>query len=468
LKENTTMSDTTVAGTIEHLDPHTLTIEANVRPTAPITPAFVQSIKENGVLTPVLGHRGDDGTVTVRAGQRRVFAAREAGLATIPVYLVDADGETTERIVQQMVENDQREALTDGERAAAFQQLAFEGLSMSAIARRTGTRQKEVKTALAVTENPVAASAIQEHQLTLDQAAVLIEFDGDEAIRADLIQVATTDPAQFAHAAQRARDDKARAQVKADAEAELSGRGYTILDNDPGYYDTEYTRISELLTADGQRVTVEHIENFDGRAAHVRVYADGDANVTYFVKDAKAAGFHPYGGSQARSGPMTDEQKAERRNLIANNKAWASAEVVRREWLTTLLSRKTVPKDAAVVIARGLTVHRHAVSAATQGGNELAHDLLGIERPGYFDTDKLDALIEQTPAKAQQVTLAIVLGACESVTSKQTWRAPSPTDAAYFTQLAAWGYPLSDVERIVTGDASDELPGTAEGTAPTD
>ena len=93
---------TTLTGTIEHLDPHTLTIEDNVRPTAPITPAFVQSIKENGVLTPVLGHRCDDGTVTVRAGQRRVYAAREAGLTTIPVYLVEADSVTAERIVQQM------------------------------------------------------------------------------------------------------------------------------------------------------------------------------------------------------------------------------------------------------------------------------------------------------------------------------------------------------------------------------
>ncbi|MEV8213986.1 ParB/RepB/Spo0J family partition protein [Leifsonia sp. NPDC077715] len=456
------MSDTTTgAGTIEHVDPHTLTIETNVRPTAPITPAFVQSIKENGVLTPVLGHRGDDGTVTVRAGQRRVFAAREAGLATIPVYMVDGDEETTERIVQQMVENDQREALTDGDRAAAFQQLAFEGLSVTAIARRTGTRQKEVKTALAVTENPVAASAIQEHPLTLDQAAVLIEFDSDEATRADLIQVATTNPAQFVHAAQRARDDKARAQVKADAEAELSRHGYAVLENDPGYYDTEYTRISELLTADDQRVTVDHIESIDGRAAYVRVYADGDANVTYFVKDAKAAGFHTYGG-QAKSGPMTDEQKAERRTLIANNKAWTSAGVVRREWLTTLLSRKTLPKDALVVIARGLTVHRHAVSAATQGGNDLAHDLLGIDRTGYFETDKLAALIEQSPAKAQHVALAIVLGACESVTSKQTWRAPSPTDAAYFTQLAAWGYTLSDVEQIVTGEQQSSAAGGAD------
>jgi ParB family chromosome partitioning protein len=290
----------------------------------------------------------------------------------------------------------------------------------------------------------------------------LIEVDGDDDIRADLIQVATTDPAQFAHAAQRARDDKARAQVKADAETELSGRGYVVLENDPGYYDTEYTRISELLTADNQHVTADHIEHIDGRAAHVRVYADGDANITYFVKDAKAAGFQTYGGGQPKSGPMTDEQKAERRTLIANNKAWASAEVVRREWLNTLLSRKTLPKDAAVVIARGLTVHRHAISTATQGGNELAHDLLGIERTGYFETDKLGALVEQTPAKAHHVALAIVLGACESVTSKQTWRAPSPTDAAYFTQLAAWGYTLSDVEQIVTGEPQSSTVGDTD------
>ncbi|WP_085369576.1 ParB/RepB/Spo0J family partition protein [Leifsonia sp. NCR5] len=456
------MSDTTpVAGTIEHLDPHTLIIETNVRPSAPITPAFVQSIKENGVLTPVLAHRGDDGQVIVRAGQRRVFASREAGLATIPVYLVEADEVTAERIVQQMVENDQREALSDGDRAAAFQQLAFEGLSVTAIARRTGMKPKEVKTALTVVENQAAASAIQEHQLTLDQAAVLIEFDGDDEIRADLIQVATTDPTQFAHAAQRARDEKARATTKTDTEADLAGRGYMILDTDPGYYDTEYTRISELLTADDQRVTVEHIENIDGRAAHVRVYADGDANISYFIQDAKAAGFHRYGGGTSKSGPMTDEEKAERRILIANNRAWASAEVVRREWLTTLLSRKTLPKDAAVAIARGLTVHRQAISTATREGNELAHHLLGMEPSGYFESDKLAALIAQTPAKAQHVALAVVLGACESVTSKQTWRYPSPTDTDYFSLLASWGYSLSDVEQVVIANGSTEDEGEA-------
>jgi ParB family chromosome partitioning protein len=446
------MSDTTThTGTIEHHDPHTLVIEDNVRPTAPVTPAFVQSIKENGVLTPVLARRGTDGTVLVRAGQRRVYAAREAGVATIPVYLVEADDVTAERIVQQMVENDQREALTDGDRAAAFQQLAFEGLSVTAIARRTGTKTREVKTALAVTGNITAATAIQEHALTLDQAAVLIEFEDDDTARTALIKVATTDPAQFAHAAQRARDEKTRNTIKATAEAELSARGYEILDNDPGYYDTQYVRISELLTADGERVTVQHIEAVDGRAAYVRVYADGEPSISYFVSDPTAAGFHSYDNNGSNKGPMTDQQKAERRTLIANNKAWASAETVRREWLSTLLSRKTLPKDTAVVIATGLTVHRQAISTATRDGNELAHQLLGIETSGYFQADRLAALVQGSPSKAQHVALAVVLGACESVTSKQSWRYPTTSDAAYLTQLAAWGYSLSDVEMIVTG-----------------
>lgn len=460
------MTDTTThTGTVGHIDPHALVIEANVRPSAPLTAAFVQSIRENGVLTPVLARRDENGNVLVRAGQRRTLAAREAGATTIPVYIVDADEAPAERIIQQMVENDQREALTDGDRAAAFQQLAFEGMSVTAIAKRTATKPKDVKTALAVAENAVAASAIHEHPLTLDQAAVLIEFD-DDATRAQLIEVATSDPAQFTHAAQRARDERTRAKVKADAEADLTARGYTILDHEVYYGDSGHTNIRELRTQDGERVNVEDIENVDGRAAYVRVPWNGDAQVVYYLSDPKAAGFRKEGASAA--GPMTDEQKAERRTLIANNKAWASAQVVRREWLTTLLSRKTLPKDTAAVIATGLTVHRQAVSLATRDGNTLAHELLGIGRGGYWEADKLAALVEQTPDKAQHVALAVVLGAIENVTSKQTWRHPSPTDRAYFTQLAAWGYGLSEVEQIVTTANEDTTADYAEDFDDTD
>jgi ParB family chromosome partitioning protein len=244
--------------------------------------------------------------------------------------------------------------------------------------------------------------------------------------------------------------------------ADLIARGYTVLDREPGYYETgAAVWIRELATADGKIVTPDDIADARGRAAFVRVYATGEeAEVTYFLTDYKAAGFRKNSGSESTSGPMTDEQKAERKMLIGNNKAWASAEIVRREWLATFLSRKTLPKDAATVIAQGLTTHRRQVGSAVTNGNTLAHTLLGIERGGYYDADKLAAMIEHSPSKAQHVTLAIVFACIEDSTDKNTWHYPNAAQAEYFEQLGKWGYDLSEVEQIVidatTPTVSDE------------
>lgn len=446
------MTHTTAnSGTVEHIDPSTLVLEANVRPSAPLTPAFIASIREHGVLTPVLARRDDNGNVIIRAGQRRTLASREAGLSTIPVYIVDADEATAERIIQQMVENDQREALTDGDRAVAFRQLAFEGLTVAAIAKRTGTKAAEVKTAIAVAENPAAASAIHEYSITLDQAAALIEFEDSPELRDNLIEIASTEPSQFAHATQRARDQREREQKQAAAEAGLLERGYEVLDHEPDYHSREIVSLSNLATADGQRVTVEQINALEGRAAFVRIYYSGEPVIRYYLRDPESAGFiNTDRNSGTTSGPMTDEQKEERRILIANNKAWDSAETVRRAWLTALLSRKTLPKDTAVVIANGLTLHRHAISRFTGEGNVLAHSLLGIDRGPGWGSDQLATFTAHNPAKATHVALAIVLGAIESSTSRDTWRNPTAVNRTYFAQLADWGYELSEVETILT------------------
>ena len=50
-----------------------------------------------------------------------------------------------------------------------------------------------------------------------------------------------------------------------------------------------------------------------------------------------------------------------------------------------------------------------------------------------------------------------MLGAIEASTGKHTWRQPFRTARAYFAQIAAWGYSLSEVEHIVVGtDEVDE------------
>ncbi|PPH41948.1 hypothetical protein C5C86_05945 [Rathayibacter sp. AY1E4] len=126
---------------------------------------------------------------------------------------------------------------------------------------------------------------------------------------------------------------------------------------------------------------------------------------------------------------------------------------MRREWIASFLSRKTLPKDADRVIALGLTVHRFSVSSGMSGGNALAHTLLEITQPSGYHADALGALVEANPAKARLVALAVLAGQ-EANTSKESWRRGDERAAAHFRQLAAWGYALSPVEQVITGDTT--------------
>ena len=96
--------------------------------------------------------------------------------------------------------------------------------------------------------------------------------------------------------------------------------------------------------------------------------------------------------------------------------------------------------------------------------------LLRIERGGNWDGDKLNALVEHSPAKAQHISLAAVLGDIEDSTGKTTWRYPEARKARYFQQWAVWRYGLSEVEQIVadgTASRPAEAIDTADGDDPT-
>ena len=83
----TTQATTATVGfEFADVDPRTLTVETNVRVAANIDKEFVASIRDLGVLQPVLAVR-ENGALRARAGQRRTLAAIEAGLATIPARL---------------------------------------------------------------------------------------------------------------------------------------------------------------------------------------------------------------------------------------------------------------------------------------------------------------------------------------------------------------------------------------------
>ena len=449
------MTDTGTLGTIEHIDPNQIEVETNIRTTVKLDPAFVASIREYGVLTPVGCRRTDDGTVTLRVGQRRVLAAREVGLDSIPAYIVEGDDSTVTRLLEQFAENEHRASLTEPERAAVFQQLAFEGLTVPQIAKRTGVKKTVVEAGITVADSEFAGKIATKYEVTLDQAAAILEFEDDPQAVKSLVHYAEDAPDQFPHEVQRQRDDHARRQQVESEQDTLREQGFTILDRAPYYGEKEYTNIGELLTRDGKPVTVESLGGITEKFAYVR-FAWDEATSDVYLREFKVYGFSKEQATGVGGGPMTDEQKAERKELIANNKAWASAEVVRREWLTGLLGRKTLPKAAAHFVGTTLTAHRSTVASGLSGGNRLAATLLGLHaQDSEWGQSPMDPIAESQPSRAGHVTLAVVLGAIEASTGKHTWRQPNRTARAYFAQIAAWGYPLSDVEQIVVG--TDEV-----------
>jgi len=152
------------------------------------------------------------------------------------------------------------------------------------------------------------------------------------------------------------------------------------------------------------------------------------------------------------AGPMTEAQKAERREVIANNKAWDSAETVRRDWLTQFLTRRTPPKDAQQFIAATLAGGSHEVRDGMHDGHALALQLLSLDTGRRHPYDGphpvAQAAAKASPNRAAMLTLGLLLGGLEQSLDRNTWRNPSPAAVAYLTTLSQWGYPLSDVERL--------------------
>jgi ParB family chromosome partitioning protein len=378
------MTDPTTLGTIEPVDPNTIEVETKVRTIVKVDPAPMASIREFGVLEPVVCRRAEDGTVSVRMGQRRVLAAREDDRATVPADIMEGDDSTVARLVEQFAENEHRADLTKPESAAVFQQLSFEGLNVAQIAKHTGVKKAVVEAGIKVAESEFAGKIATKHEVTLDQAAALIDFEGDKDAVSRLVQYAEESPEQFPHELQRQRDNRARAEAVEAQQAALTEAGYTILDSRPdSYYDKEHIGLRDLVTSDGEPVTVEHLAEVNPKFAHVRAYIGGDVDVAYLVTNPKGWASKKISDNGSVSGPMTDEQKTERKTLIAHNMAWVSAEAVRREWLTTFLSRKTLPQDATAFVATGFTRHRTDVSSALAAGNRFATVLLGLPERYY-------------------------------------------------------------------------------------
>ena len=446
---------------------------------------FRKSIKERGVLEAVTVYRNEDGQHVLLRGQRRTVTAAEVGTPTglLPARVVPQPADA-DRIGDQMVENIHRAGMREAEIVAGVEQLALLGVSAAQIAKRTSIDRPTVNAALVVTKADQSRNRLDSGDLTLEEAAIFAEFEHDpEAV--ERLENAKRWRRSLAHEAQRLRDEAAEREADAAEVERLRAEGLPILSAEEVAEADEVLRIERLGTEDGESLPEEEWPNVPGARVQVVkewVYPEDEDDEeheddepaepyqqyvpVWVVTDLDASGLRRRGGgssstASADEGGESEEEaearREERRRVIANNKAWASAETVRREWLTGFVARKTAPKGAEALICEAVVTGHHSLSKAMDHRHPMLFTLLGIDVPtGYYgaghDECHKIATKASAPKAATMTTLAAVVAAWEATTGKHSWRNPTAWDARVLGALVEWGYQPSEVERILLGE----------------
>ncbi len=462
------------------VEPHGVELDENVRTKTQLTAEFLESIKALGVLQPVIAHVDALGQVIVTDGQRRVLAARQVGLASIPVLVGPAPGSAEGRVVEQLALNEARAALQTSELAAATQQLSLFGMEPETIARKIGRGPMEVRHLLRVAASKRAIEAAREvPELTIVQAARLAELADDPVVSpeqvAALEDAIVRDPDQADHVLSRAELDAREEAALRAVEAELDAQGVRHVRRDSEEWKKIWASggaFSGLVDRKtGESLTDEEVRVHPGLVVGLR-FEHGEVRRREYCEDPKKHGlcysweFRSSGGrvQVEKSEEERAAEAAERRRVVENNKRALAAAPVRHAFLVKMVQRGDTRRDFFKTFARVFFTFTHyGALQMERPENLLCEAMILPERVSVIGY----AAVAKGNAKA--VLLASMLATCEAHTDdKSFWRNTGYGQDAegnplvnrscwYLRFLEGEGYALSDVEREFCEAAEKEL-----------
>lgn len=139
------------------------------------------SIKEHGIIQPLIVSETGDGEYTLIAGERRLRAAQLAGLTTVPVVSRDADDK--ELLELALIENIQREDLSPLEAAEAYKNLE-ENFNMTheEISKRVGKNRVSITNTMRLLKLPGEVQrSLLDKKITEGHARVLLSLPTAQA-----------------------------------------------------------------------------------------------------------------------------------------------------------------------------------------------------------------------------------------------------------------------------------------------
>ena len=155
--------------------------------------SLAASIREVGILQPIVVRRsGEDGYELV-AGERRLRAAKVAGLATVSVVLRDTDD--SDLLREALIENIHRQDLGPIELAEAFRQLLEDlGLKQEALAERVGVSRSHIANTIRLLQLPLETQQLlTDEKIQAGHARALLSLGDADAMNTLALRVAAED-----------------------------------------------------------------------------------------------------------------------------------------------------------------------------------------------------------------------------------------------------------------------------------
>jgi ParB family chromosome partitioning protein len=154
--------------------------------------SLAASIREVGILQPIVVREAEHGYELV-AGERRLRAAKVAGLATVPVVVRDTDD--ADLLREALIENIHREDLGPIELAEAFRQLLEDlGLKQEELADRVGVSRSHIANTIRLLQLPLECQQLlSDGKIQAGHARALLALGDAEAQNTLALRVAAED-----------------------------------------------------------------------------------------------------------------------------------------------------------------------------------------------------------------------------------------------------------------------------------
>lgn len=141
---------------------------------------LADSIRENGIISPITVRKIDDETYQIIAGERRYRAAQDAGLDKIPAYIREVDDNQVLQLA--LIENIQREDLNAIEIALSYNSLSQTfNLTQEQISQRVGKNRSTIANYLRLLKLPAEIQlGIKDHRIEMGHARALAGVESPE------------------------------------------------------------------------------------------------------------------------------------------------------------------------------------------------------------------------------------------------------------------------------------------------